>query len=168
VVGTIRDVLAVLGAIGVPGGALTWWIRDRRKDKAAAVVAERTVDAEVAVKDVGGWQAQLAYVSAAFERERESLTRQIDDRDREIELLRSEGAHKDEVMALMRIQIAPHSCVRAHLVPTRGDWVPAAVARPEVTGVAYLQTDREGLALAPGLNTPSPADQWSRSGHVRR
>jgi septal ring factor EnvC (AmiA/AmiB activator) len=107
----IRDILAALGGLALPGGVLWWW-RDRRKAEAATEVAERTVDADVVVKDAGAWQARLAYVSDAFDHERQSLTHQIAYRDREIALrdqiierLRADLAHQDEVIDLMRQQV---------------------------------------------------------------
>lgn len=107
----LRDILAGLGGLALPGGFLFWW-RDRRKAKAASIVAERTVDADVVVKDAGGWQARLAYASAAFDQERDSFTTMIEYRDREIALrdriiaqLRADVQHKDDVIEQLRRQI---------------------------------------------------------------
>lgn len=88
----------------VGGGFITWWLRDRRKDHAAAQVAEQTVPADVKLKDVGADQAELVYLAQAFDAERASLVRQRDDRDMEIARQRAELAHRDELIATLRIE----------------------------------------------------------------
>lgn len=81
-----------------------WWIRDRRKDRAAADVAERTVPAEVALKDVGADEARLVYVQREMDAERQFHRQQLADRDTEIERQRAELTHRDALIARLRIE----------------------------------------------------------------
>lgn len=86
------------------GAAMVWWIRDRRKDRAAADVAERTVPAEVALKDVGADEARLVYVQREMDAERQFHRNQIADRDAEIARQRAELEHRDELIAQLRAE----------------------------------------------------------------
>lgn len=81
--------LRILFALGVPG-AVVWYVRDRRKDRAASEVAEQTVPAEVRIKDADALNAHITAVERAFEVERESKDRQIRDQARQIKDLQDE------------------------------------------------------------------------------
>lgn len=80
-------------------GGIGWVVRDRRKDKALADIAEATVPAEVKLKDIGADQAHLVYVTQAFEAERSGLRAAITDRDAEIARQRAELQHRDQLIA---------------------------------------------------------------------
>lgn len=91
---------------------ILWWVRDRRKDRAAAAVAEGTIAADVAVADIGAADARLLYAVKAFDAERASLQRQIDDCGRELDrkdaLIARKDAeleHRDRVIAGLRDQV---------------------------------------------------------------
>jgi chromosome segregation ATPase len=88
----------------VVAAAIAWWVRDRRKDRAAADVAERTVPAEVALKDAGADVARLVYVQKEMDTERSFHRQQIADRDAEIERQRAELAHRDDLIARLRVE----------------------------------------------------------------
>jgi DNA repair exonuclease SbcCD ATPase subunit len=96
---TAKYLIPVLGA----GGA--WWVRDRRKDRAASDVAERTVGAEVAVKEAGADEARLVYVQRATDIERQFHRQAIQDRDDEIERQRAELHHRERIIDHLRIQV---------------------------------------------------------------
>lgn len=94
------------------GGIVLWWLRDRRKDRAAAEVAERTVDADVTLKDLGAEDARLVYLAKTWDTERAGLQRAIGDRDGVIEWQRAElerrdamVAHRDMVIESLRRQL---------------------------------------------------------------
>lgn len=96
----------------VIGSLALWWLRDRRKGRAADEVAERTVDADVAVKDIGAEDARLIFISKTWDTERAGLQRAIADRDREIERQRAEIerrdgmlVHRDQVIESLRRQL---------------------------------------------------------------
>lgn len=106
--------LRIAFALGIPG-VVIWYLRDRRKSRASDEVAERTVSADVRIRDVGSLEAHIAYVERAFEVERESKDRRIADQDQQIAALSGEvrrltdkdrdnaeriGALRDEVAAL--------------------------------------------------------------------
>jgi ribosomal protein S8E len=96
--------LRVAFALGVPG-AVIWFIRDRRKSRASDEVAERTVGADVRVKDVGAYEAHIAYVERAFEVERESKDRQIADQQRQINELKVGRRDDAEKIAALRAEV---------------------------------------------------------------
>jgi chromosome segregation ATPase len=96
---TAKYLLPLLGA----GAA--WWVRDRRKDAAAAEVAERTVPADVAVKEAGADEARLVYVQREMDVERSFHRQQLADRDAEIARQRAELGHRDQIIARLRDQI---------------------------------------------------------------
>lgn len=83
----------------IVAGLVMWWVRDRRKDRAAAAVAEGSVDAEVAVKDIGAQDARLVHIAKSWETERAGLVRAIADRDREIDWQRNELERRDGMIA---------------------------------------------------------------------
>lgn len=86
------------------GAALMWWVRDRRKDRAAAEIAERTVPAEIAIRDTGAGEARLVYIQREMDAERSFHRQQLADRDAEIQRQRSELAHRDELIATLRVE----------------------------------------------------------------
>lgn len=99
-----------------------WYLRDRRKDKAAAEVAEKTVDADVAVKEVGADDARLVHLAKTWDTERAGLLRAIADRDGVVEWQRSELerrdgaiAHRDAIIAELRRQIDDMDTLAADL-----------------------------------------------------
>lgn len=93
-----RTISAALVGLGVPG-LLVYFVQDRKKSQAAGLIAERTIDAAVVVQDVGAQEARLVYAVKAFDAERESLHRQLADRDTEIDRQRTELTHRDEQLA---------------------------------------------------------------------
>jgi hypothetical protein len=62
-------------ALGVPGGVI-WYVRDRKKGKALAQVAESEADVAEATRGVDISSKGLAFVSQAIQMERESLQRE--------------------------------------------------------------------------------------------
>lgn len=90
----------------VVGGIALWWLRERRKDRAASEVAERTVGADVAVKDVGAAEARLVFAERAFDSERASYDRRIAELETENARLRTDVEHRDEVITRLRAQAA--------------------------------------------------------------
>lgn len=96
---TAKYLLPLLGA------CILWWVRDRRKDAAAAEVAERTVPADIAVKEAGADEARLVYVQREMDLERAFHQRQLADRDAEIERQRAELIHRDHIIGRLRDQV---------------------------------------------------------------
>lgn len=90
---TVSDVLDFIvrwGAVlGIPG-ALGWWFKERRKNRVAARVAERTEEADVRSKDAGALVAEVAAIERAFAVERESYARQAAEQERQIRALKTE------------------------------------------------------------------------------
>jgi hypothetical protein len=87
-------------ALGVPGGAI-WYVRDRKKGKALAQVAESEADVAEATRGVDISSKGLAFVDSAirmeresFSNERASLLRQLEDCTKAIE--RIQQAYKTE------------------------------------------------------------------------
>lgn len=96
--------LRALGAATAPGAGLWWYVRERRKSRAADEVAEQTVPAEIALRSITADDARLAYVDRAMEAERSSYRNAISERDREIDRQRAELAHRDELIATLRVE----------------------------------------------------------------
>jgi septal ring factor EnvC (AmiA/AmiB activator) len=90
----------------VGGGFLTWWLRDRKKDRAAASVAEQTVPADVAVRETGAAEARLVYVQREMDAERHFHQQQLADRDAEIERQRKELSYRDRLIRELRDKVA--------------------------------------------------------------
>jgi septal ring factor EnvC (AmiA/AmiB activator) len=88
------------------GGFLTWWLRDRKKDRAAASVAEQTVPADVAVRETGAAEARLVYVQREMDAERQFHRSQLADRDAEIERQRKELSYRDRLIRELRDKVA--------------------------------------------------------------
>jgi hypothetical protein len=89
-VGEFLDV-AIRWAFGaaIPGAGI-WYFKERRKSRAADEVAERTVPAEIRIKDSDALNAHIAAVERAFEVERESKDRRIAEQDQQITELKAE------------------------------------------------------------------------------
>ena len=87
------------------GVVTAWWVRDRRKDRAASDVAERTVESEVMVKEAGAEEARLVYVQRATDIERQFHRQAIQDRDDEIARQREELHHRERIIDHLRIQV---------------------------------------------------------------
>lgn len=85
-------ILRTLFALGVPGAGV-WYLRERRKSRAADEVAERTVPAEVRIKDADALNAHIAAVERAFEVERESKDRRIAAQDHQLADQEQQIAH---------------------------------------------------------------------------
>lgn len=79
----------------VVGGLVLFVVRDWRMNRAASDVAEKTVEANVAVADIGAADVRLLYAIKAFDAERISLQRQIDDCGRQLERKDQDLAAKD-------------------------------------------------------------------------
>lgn len=95
---SLAGVLAVAAAaVGLPALVL-FVVKERRKNSAASEVAERTVDADVVVKDTAADDARLLHAIAAFDAERASFERQLRDRDAEITRQRGEITYKDSLL----------------------------------------------------------------------
>jgi septal ring factor EnvC (AmiA/AmiB activator) len=88
----------------VVGGIALWWLRDRRKDRAASDVAEQTVADDVTVSNVGSAEARLVFAQRAFDAERLSYERRIAEGEAERAQLRTDVGHRDEVIARLRAQ----------------------------------------------------------------
>lgn len=99
-----RTTSTVLVDIGTPGLVL-WWLRDRRRDRAAVAVAEQTIGADVTLKDTGALEARLVYVQRSFDLERSFHVHQVADRDAEIVRQRTELAHRDQVIEELQEQV---------------------------------------------------------------
>jgi FAD/FMN-containing dehydrogenase len=64
------------GALGIPA-AVTWFLVDRRRTKAAATVDERSITANVAKNDASAFEAYVLAVEKAISAERASKDRQL-------------------------------------------------------------------------------------------
>lgn len=78
-------VLAFASAYGL------WYVKDRRKDRAEAAVAEKTVGSDVTLKQIGTDSAIVAFVNEAFRVERESKDREIGELNQKIVRLEHEN-----------------------------------------------------------------------------
>lgn len=76
----------VLGflALLVSSGLLARYLFERKRDKAAEAVAERTVDAQVDLTSISAVEAHVALVERAFESERTSKDRVIADLEKRL------------------------------------------------------------------------------------
>jgi septal ring factor EnvC (AmiA/AmiB activator) len=98
-IGDVVDVgLRVLFALGVPG-AVIWYVRDRRKSRAESEVAERTVGADVRIRDVASLEAHITFVERAFGVERTSKDRQISSLEQEVRQLSERVRDRDAQIA---------------------------------------------------------------------
>lgn len=105
-------VLRGLFALGVPGAGV-WYLRERRKSRAADEVAEGTVPAEIRIKDADSLTAHINAVERAFEVERTAKDRHIAEQDEKIAELKAEvkcltdGRRDDaERIAALRDEVA--------------------------------------------------------------
>lgn len=104
--------LRIAVALGVPG-AVVWFVRDRRKSRASAEVAEGTVPAEISLANTGALSAQVAAMVEAFRVERESKDRHIKEQDQQIaeltdEVRRLKAGRRDDAerIAALRDEVA--------------------------------------------------------------
>lgn len=77
----IQQILAWAGAVSVSIGTpalLLWYARDRRKDKAAAAVAEGTIGHQVDLSSVTAAEAHVALLDKVYAQERASYERRIE------------------------------------------------------------------------------------------
>ena len=100
---TGKTVSALVVAAGGPSLVLYFFV-DRRKNKAASAVAERTVEPEVELKEISAAETRLIYVQREMDMEREFTRRQIADRDSEILRQRTELDHRDALIAELRAE----------------------------------------------------------------
>jgi hypothetical protein len=91
------------GALGIPA-ALTWFLVDRRRTKAAATVDERSIGANVAKNDASAFEAHVLAVEKAVTMERASFDRQIARLD--AEMLDAEARHARRVQELVADSVA--------------------------------------------------------------
>lgn len=97
----LKILATIVGSVGMAVGLpalLLYVVKERRQNKAADEIAERTVDADVVVKDTAADDARLLHAIAAFDAERTSLQRQRDDAYSEIERQRSEITYRDRLL----------------------------------------------------------------------
>lgn len=106
---------ALFGCAAPVAGFVGWYLRDRRKSRAESEVAERTVDADVELKDVAVQETHLAYVERTFTLERESLLRQVSSLTAENAGLRADLATRDELVQHLRAKVAEMQDQLAHL-----------------------------------------------------
>lgn len=100
---TGKTISAIVVAAGGPS-LLLYFVVDRRKNKAASTVAERTVEPEVGLKETGAAEARLVYIEREMNAERQFHRNQIDDRDAEILRQRAELDHRDTLIAELRAE----------------------------------------------------------------
>jgi len=100
---TGKTISAIVVAAGGPG-LLLYFVQDRRKNRAASTVAERTVEPEVGLKETGAAEARLVYIQREMDAERQFHRNQIDDRDAEILRQRAELDHRDTLIAELRAE----------------------------------------------------------------
>ncbi len=98
-----KNISAVLVGLGVPG-LFAYFVQDRRKNRAASTVAERTVEPEIDLKETGAAEARLVYVQREMDLEREFHARQIASRDAEIDRQRTELKHRDTLISELRAE----------------------------------------------------------------
>lgn len=103
--GIVQQVVNFVAGIGLPG-ALILYLRDRRKNKAVARVAEGTVSSQIRSRDTAALDAHVAYVEKAFETERKSMKRQIDSMKDEVTDLRKQVIERDRLIDSLRQQVA--------------------------------------------------------------
>lgn len=111
----LKVAASVIGSVGLAIGLpslLLYSIKERRKNRASDEVAERTVSADVAMKDTAADDARLLHAIAAFDAERASLQRQRDEAYAEISRQRDEIGyrdrlleHRDELIAQLRERV---------------------------------------------------------------
>lgn len=89
--------IGAVGAVGLPS-LLLYAVKERRKNRVSDEVAERTVSADVTIKDTAADDARLLHAIAAFDAERASLQRQRDEAYAEISRQRDEIAYRDRLL----------------------------------------------------------------------
>lgn len=89
----------VAAAITAAASLILWFVSRRRTDRATGELAERTVDAEVELKDIAAEDARLLSAAKAWEKRAEGLLSAIADRDQVIEWQRGELERRDDMLA---------------------------------------------------------------------
>jgi hypothetical protein len=108
--------IRAIGALGIPA-AVTWFLVDRRRTRAAATVDERSITANVAKNDASAFEAYVLAVEKAISAERASKDRQIANLEREladgetrharrVQELVADSVAKDMLAADLRAQVA--------------------------------------------------------------
>jgi hypothetical protein len=95
--------IRAIGALGIPA-AVTWFLVDRRRTRAAATVDERSITANVAKNDASAFEAYVLAVEKAIAAERGSKDRQIANLERE--LADAEARHARRVQELVADSVA--------------------------------------------------------------
>lgn len=109
-------IVRVAGAVGLPA-IIGYFLVDRRRTRAAAKVAERTIDADVAKADTTALEAQFLALDKAFGLERQSYERQVRALAAQMEEVRVDAARRmEEVRAMAAQQVAE---LRANLAEVR-------------------------------------------------
>jgi hypothetical protein len=103
--GDVTLIGSMVGLASALVGLLIWFLRDRRKSRAEAEVAEATIRASIEKRDSDAHDARLMYVLKQVDAERAFHTQQIADRDVEIARQRTELERRDELVAHLRAQI---------------------------------------------------------------
>jgi hypothetical protein len=104
------------GALGIPA-AITWFLVDRRRTKAAATVDERSITSNVAKNDASAFEAYVLAVEKAIGAERSSKDRQIANMESlladaetrhavRVQELVADSVAKDMLAADLRAQVA--------------------------------------------------------------
>lgn len=102
--GVLQIIADVIAGVGLPG-TLIVYLRDRRKNRAASRVAEGTVYADISSRDTASLDAHVAYVEKAFQTERGSMRRQIDNLQGEVDVLRRQLNERDRIIDTLRRQM---------------------------------------------------------------
>lgn len=104
----LQQVLNVLVAVGFPT-IIMFYLRDRRKNKAETVVAERTVEAQVDLSSISAIEAHIGLVERAYKAENDSLRRRLTDceadlteSERQVEELRAKLKSVQEELEAVR------------------------------------------------------------------
>lgn len=83
----------------VVGGLLLWFLRDRRRQRAADEVAERTVDADVEVKEIGADDARLLHLTKVWDTQKAGYEDALRQRDALIAWQREQMEARDQLIA---------------------------------------------------------------------
>ncbi len=94
----VQWALLVAQAVGLPA-LILFYLRDRRTTRAQATVAEGTTQAQIDLSSITAREAHVGLIQKAFDVERGSLQRQIDDLE---ERLQAALAERDRQRAELR------------------------------------------------------------------
>ncbi len=87
------------------GAGTAWWVKDRRQDRAAADIAERTVPAEIASREAAAADAGLVFRAREMDSERVFYRQGLGDREAEIERQRVELLRREEEIDRQRAEL---------------------------------------------------------------